>query len=546
MNNFEDKVVYQIYIKSFCDSNGDGIGDLNGITSRLDYLKELGVDYLWITPFFNSPQKDNGYDVANYCSVDPMFGTMADAENLIAEADKRNIGIMFDMVFNHTSTEHEWFQKALAGDKKYQDYYIFKDSPEDVPPTNWVSKFGGNAWQYVEKLDKWYLHLFDVTQADLNWDNPEVREELKNVIRFWKKKGIKGFRFDVVNLISKPALFENDNNGDGRRFYTDGPNVHEYIKELVRDTDIADMITVGEMSSTSIENCIRYSNPAEKELAMVFNFHHLKVDYKDGQKWSLMAPDLTALKTLFANWQEQLEAGNGWNATFWDNHDQPRAISRFCNAEKYHKEAGKMLALCIHLMRGTPYIYQGDELGMTNAGYTSINDFVDVESHNYYKILLAEGKTAEEALHIINERSRDNGRTPMQWSNEKYAGFSNNKPWLAPCDNYPEINAEKAKQDKDSIFYFYQKLIKLRKEYKLISQGSISFMHKEDSRIISYKRKYKKEELLVICNFTEENFKLDLPEEFINADILITNYNDTIKGNSLTMNPYECIALIKH
>lgn len=546
MNNFEDKVVYQIYIKSFCDSNGDGIGDLNGITSKLDYLKELGVDYLWITPFFNSPQKDNGYDVANYCSVDPMFGTMADAENLIAEADKRNIGIMFDMVFNHTSTEHEWFQKALAGDKKYQDYYIFKDSPKDIPPTNWVSKFGGNAWQYVEKLDKWYLHLFDVTQADLNWDNPEVREELKNVIRFWKKKGIKGFRFDVVNLISKPALFENDDKGDGRRFYTDGPNVHEYIKELVKDTDIADMITVGEMSSTSIDNCIRYSNPAEKELAMVFNFHHLKVDYKDGQKWSLMAPDLTALKELFANWQEQLEAGNGWNATFWDNHDQPRAISRFCNAEKYHKEAGKMLASCIHLMRGTPYIYQGDELGMTNAGYTSINDFVDVESHNYYKILLAEGKTADEALHIINERSRDNGRTPMQWSAEKFAGFSSNKPWLTPCNNYPEINAEKAKQDKDSIFYFYQKLIKLRKEYKLISQGSITFMYREDSRIVAYKRKYQNQEMLVICNFTEENFTLDLPEEFINTDILITNYNDTVKGNSLTMKPYECIALIKH
>lgn len=297
MANFKNKVVYQVYPKSFCDSNGDGEGDLKGITSKLDYLQDLGVELLWSTPFFPSPQRDNGYDVADYCAVDPRFGTMEDLEELIAEAAKRNIGLMFDMVFNHTSTQHEWFRKALAGDKKYQDYYIFKDGTPDAIPTNWVSKFGGPAWEYVPSLGKWYLHLFDVTQADLNWENPEVREELKNVLRFWKK-GIQGFRFDVVNLISKPEVFEDDHIGDGRRFYTDGRHVHEFLKELVADAEIGDMVTEGEMSSTSLDNCVRYTAPREKELSMVFSFHHLKVDYKDGDKWSLMKPDLKKLKEL--------------------------------------------------------------------------------------------------------------------------------------------------------------------------------------------------------------------------------------------------------
>ena len=304
MANFKKQVVYEVYPKSFCDSNGDGEGDLKGITAKLDYLQDLGVELLWCTPFFPSPQRDNGYDVSNYCAVDPRFGTMEELEELIAEADKRNIVLMFDMVFNHTSTEHEWFQKALAGDEKYQNYYIFKDGTPDKIPTNWVSKFGGPAWEYVPSLGKWYLHLFDVTQADLNWENPEVREELKNVLRFWKTKGIKGFRFDVVNLISKPENFENDYIGDGRRFYTDGRHVHEFLKEMVRDAGIEDMITVGEMSSTSLDNCIRYTAPKEKELSMVFSFHHLKVDYKDGDKWSLMTADLMKLKDLFCTWQE--------------------------------------------------------------------------------------------------------------------------------------------------------------------------------------------------------------------------------------------------
>ena len=375
MTDFNHKTVYQIYPKSFCDKNGDGFGDIRGVIEKLDYLQELGVDYLWLTPFFISPQRDNGYDVADYRNIDPKFGTLEDVEELIAQSAHRGMGIMLDMVFNHTSTEHEWFRKALAGEKKYQDYYIFKEGDPDKFPTNWQSKFGGPAWEYVPNLKKWYLHLFDVTQADLNWDNPEVREELKEIIRFWKEKGVKGFRFDVVNLISKPEKMEDDWIGDGRRFYSDGPHVHEYLKELVRDTGIEDMVTVGEMSSTSLEHCIRYSAPEEKELSMCFNFHHLKVDYKDGNKWALMEPDYEKLKELFETWQMGMQEGNGWNAVFWCNHDQPRIVSRFGDEDWYWKESAKMLAGMIHLMRGTPYIYQGEEIGMLNAHYSSVHQY---------------------------------------------------------------------------------------------------------------------------------------------------------------------------
>ena len=401
MTDFKDKVVYQIYTKSFRDANGDGLGDLRGVIEKLDYLRDLGVDYLWLTPFFKSPLNDNGYDISDYRAIDPVFGTMEDVEELIAQADRRGLGLMFDMVFNHTSTEHQWFQRALAGDKKYQDYYIFREGAPDAPPTNWESKFGGSAWAYVPELGKWYLHLFDRTQADLNWDNPAVREELKEVLRFWKAKGVQGFRFDVVNLISKPAVFEDDHQGDGRRFYTDGPHIHEYLKELTADAELEDLVTVGEMSSTSLDNCVRYTNPAEKELSMTFSFHHLKVDYRDGNKWELQPPDLGKLKELLTTWQLEMQRAGGWNAVFWCNHDQPRAVSRFGDDGQYWKESAKMLATCVHLLRGTPYIFQGEELGMTNAGYTSIDQYRDVESLNYYRIMLQSGKTEEEALEVL-------------------------------------------------------------------------------------------------------------------------------------------------
>ncbi len=537
MSSFRNSTVYQIYIKSYCDSNGDGIGDLNGIRSRLDYLKSLGIDYIWITPFFKSPMNDNGYDIADYFSVNPMFGTMEDAENLIREADERGIGLMFDMVFNHTSTDHEWFKRALTGDPKYMDYYIFKDPVDGHEPTNWVSKFGGNAWEYVPSLGKYYLHLFDVSQADLNWENPAVREELKNVIRFWKMKGVKGFRFDVVNLISKPDVFEDDHIGDGRRFYTDGPRIHEHLKELVNGTGIADMMTVGEMSSTSLDNCVRYANPAERELKMVFSFHHLKVDYKGGDKWALMAPDMKALRDLFKKWQEGMQEGGAWNALFWCNHDQPRAVSRFGDDKNYWKESAKMLAVLTHMMRGTPYIYQGEEIGMTNAGYTSIEEYGDVESINYYKILLEEGKSSEEALHIIGERSRDNGRTPMQWDGSEQAGFTAGKPWLRIPDNHSYINVASEEQDPDSILAFYKMLVQFRKDSEIVADGEIRFLDTETDDVIAYERTLKGEKLTVVCSM--RGFDVPAPElaGLEGRKVLISNYVNAKETGVLR--PYE-------
>lgn len=547
MADFSNKVIYQIYPKSFKDSNGDGIGDLRGVAEKLDYLKDLGVDYLWLTPFFVSPQRDNGYDVADYRNIDPMFGTMEDLDNLIAEGEKRNIGLMFDMVFNHTSTSHEWFRRALAGEKKYQDYYIFKEGAPDQPPTNWQSKFGGSAWEYVSSLGKWYLHLFDVTQADLNWKNPEVREELKEVIRFWKAKGVKGFRFDVVNLISKPEIWEDDFEGDGRKFYTDGPYVHEYLKELVRDTGIEDYVTVGEMSSTTLEHCIRYSGAEEKELSMCFNFHHLKVDYKDGNKWELMEPDYMELKVIFEKWQMGMQRGNAWNALFWCNHDQPRIVSRFGNEGEYWKESAKMLAGMIHLMRGTPYIYQGEEIGMTNPHYTSIEQYADVESRNYYEILLNEGKTKEEALEILAARSRDNSRTPMQWTDERYCGFSDTKPWIPVSDNFEKINVKKQKQDRDSILEFYKKLIMLRKEKEVIARGNIEFMEVENAGVLAYTRCLDKQKLLVCCNFRDVESQMEFTQEWKSGRKILGNYEENHKNNYkvLTLRLYEIIVLEK-
>ena len=541
--NIQDKVVYQIYPKSFYDTNGDGLGDLNGVTAKLDYLRELGVDFLWLTPFFVSPQKDNGYDVADYCAVDPRFGTMEDVDTLIRAAKAHGIGLMFDMVFNHTSTEHEWFKRALTGDPDYMDYYIWKDGKEGQPPTNWASKFGGNAWEYVPALGKYYLHLFDVTQADLNWENPRVREELKNVVRFWKAKGVEGFRFDVVNLISKPAVFEDDHEGDGRRFYTDGRHVHDFLKELTRDTGIDTMITVGEMSSTTLENCIRYSNPSEKELSMVFNFHHLKIDYKDGAKWALQEPDIMALKNLFVVWQEGMAAGGGWNAVFWCNHDQPRVVSRLGDDGTYWRESAKMLGACIHFMRGTPYIYQGEELGMTNAQYTDIAQYRDVESLNYYRILLDEGKTKDEALHILSVRSRDNSRTPMQWSAEDNAGFTSDTPWLAPPANYDTINAAAERGEADSVFHFYQTLIRLRKEMPIIQKGDIFFLERANASIVAYERAHAGQKLRVYCNFRAADVPLmeDALEDLADAGWtkLLGNYD----GLARDLRPYEVVVL---
>ncbi len=548
MKDFKKSTVYQIYPKSFYDTDGDGFGDLNGVIEKLDYLKNLGIDYIWLTPFYPSPQVDNGYDIADYYNIDESFGTLEDFEELIKEAEARNIYIMLDMVLNHTSTEHKWFKKALIGEEKYKSFYIFKEPINNNAPTNWKSKFGGSAWQYVEEFGEYYLHLFDKTQADLNWDNEEVRKEIYNIVNYWIEKGVKGLRFDVINLISKPEKLEDDLEGDGRKFYTDGQRIHEYLKELNENTfgKHSDIITVGEMSSTSLENCIRYSEPKEEELSMVFNFHHLKVDYKNQNKWELQECDFKSLKSIFNEWQLGMQDGNGWNAVFWCNHDQPRIVSRLGNDGKYHRESAKMLATMIHLLRGTPYVYQGEEIGMTNAYFTDINQYVDVESLNYFKILKEHGIDEAEIYKVLQERSRDNARTPMQWDASKNAGFSEGKPWISVNSNYKDINVLNSLNDENSIFYHYKKLISLRKQYDVIAYGSYIPILENNDFVFSYKREYKNESLIVINNFFEKKveIKLDI-EELEKYKCIITNYDERDLQSMFTLKPYESIAFLK-
>ena len=550
--DFRKSVVYQIYPKSFCDSNKDGLGDLRGVISKLDYIKELGVDYIWSTPFFVSPQNDNGYDVEDYYNIDPSYGTMADVEELIAEADKRGIGLMFDMVFNHVSTRHEWFRKAMEGDPYYKDFFFFrKGKPDGSAPTNWESKFGGNAWEYVEKFDEYYLHLFDVTQADLNWDNENVRKEVQKIVRFWMEKGVKGFRFDVVNLISK-SVFEDDLTGDGRKYYTDGPNIHKYLKELNEMTfgTDAQIITVGEMSSTSIENCYQYAGRDTNELSMVFSFHHLKVDFMGNEKWVLVPADFQKLKDIIFEWQTKMAEHNAWNAVFWCNHDQPRVVSRFGDEEKYWKESAKMLGTIIHCLRGTPYVYQGEEIGMTNTDYTQIDQFRDVESLNHYQILQDKGLSASDALRIIQIHSRDNGRTPMQWDDTKYAGFSaedSKEPWLAVNGNHTTVNAAAQLKDEDSIFRYYQKLIALRKELDVIAYGDIEPLTQRDPSVFAYRRTYEGHELIVAANFYGKECEWKGATDVSGFECVLGNYADTAaqENGAVTLKPYEAVVWYK-
>ncbi len=548
MGDFQNSAVYQIYVKSFRDSNGDGIGDLNGIRSKLSYVKSLGVDYIWVTPFYPSPMFDNGYDVADYCAVNPLFGTMADCEAMIAEADALGLGFMFDMVFNHTSWDHEWFQKALKGDPEYMDYYIFRDGVNGGPPLDWTCSFGTPAWEYVPALDKWYLHLFDKSQPDLNWENPKVREELKNVIRFWKAKGVKGFRFDVLNLISKPERIEDCGPGSGTRYCKDGPRIHEFIRELVTDTGIEDMVTVGEMASTTLENCVGYSNPANHELSMCFSFHHLKVDYRNGDKWSLMPPDLARLRDLFKEWQEEMARRGGWNAVFWCNHDQPRIVSRFGDDKKYWKQSAKMLGTFIHLLRGTPYIYQGEELGMKNAGFTRIEQYDDVESRNYYQILLDRGVSEADALEVLRQRSRDNARTPMQWNAGANAGFTDGKPWLEIPGDFSSLNAEAEEADPDSILNYYRKLVALRKEYPIIADGDIRFLDTGNEKAFAYERKLGERKLTVVCNFSASEAKVTLAQDWSAGRVLIANgpenQLDRLSACRMALAPFEAFAVL--
>lgn len=533
------KVVYQIYPKSFKDTTGNGLGDFQGVIEKIPYLKELGVDMVWLNPFYPSPQRDNGYDISDYTAVNPLFGTMSDFEEMVQVGKEYGIDFMLDMVLNHCSTEHEWFQKALAGDPYYQDFFFLRDEP-----TDWLSKFGGSAWAPFGTTGKYYLHLFDVTQADLNWRNPHVRKELFKVVNFWRNKGVKGFRFDVINLIGKDEVLENCPENDGKPAYTDKPIVHDYLHMLNEATfgQADSFITVGEMSATTIENCILYTDPARHELSMAFNFHHLKVDYENGQKWSLKKFDFEELKRLFHTWGKEMSDHDGWSALFWNNHDQPRALNRFVDVQHFRNEGATMLAASIHLSRGTPYIYMGEEIGMVDPDYDSMADYVDVESINAYQMLLDQGKTPEEAFAIIQAKSRDNSRTPMQWGDSANAGFTTGTPWLKAGKSYPEINVENEMQG--PIFTFYQKLIALRKELPIIAEGSYRPVYEDSQQVYAFERQLGDEKLLVLNNFYPDPITIDILPEYQNGEVLLSNYEEAQTAEVVTLRPYESLAII--
>lgn len=542
---WQSAVIYQIYPKSFQDSGARGTGDLKGIMARLDYLKTLGVDALWLTPVYVSPQVDNGYDIADYLNIDPAYGTMSDFEALLGAAHARGIRIVMDIVVNHTSTEHAWFKSAL-GDKHspYRDYYIWKDPVDGGVPNNWQSKFGGSAWELDPATGQYYLHLFAREQADLNWENPAVRAEVKKIIHFWAKKGVDGFRLDVINLISKDQAFPDDEVGDGRRFYTDGPRIHEFLQDVSRDVFApVGAMTVGEMSSTSLEHCQRYGALDGSELSMVFNFHHLKVDYPGGDKWTKAPFDFLELKRIFNHWQSGMH-GKGWSALFWCNHDQPRIVSRFGDEGEHRVVAAKMLASTLHGLQGTPYIYQGEEIGMTNPGYQRIDDYQDVESRNIFAIKQAEGMSEAEILAILGAKSRDNSRTPMQWSAAPNAGFTSGTPWLKPAANYPEINAEAALADQHSVFWHYRDLIALRKAHPIFTQGDYQELLTGHPQIWAYARRAHGQTLLVVSNFYGEPVEFALPAELQSGEarLLLGNYPDSpARPQSCKLRPYESL-----
>lgn len=547
MQNLGQKVIYQIYPKSFYDANGDGIGDLRGIIEKIDYIKKLNVDMIWFNPFYVSPQNDNGYDIANYREIDPLFGTMADFEELQAKLADIGVGVMLDMVLNHCSTEHEWFKMALAGDEKYRKFfYLRPGKPDGSLPNNWQSKFGGPAWSKFGDTDLYYLHLYDPTQADLDWHNPEVRKELEDVVNFWRGKGVRGFRFDVINVIGKSEdLVDSTDPTEEKTLYTDTPVVHDYLKELNRTTfgQDEDSITVGEMSSTTIPNSVRYTNPKEKELSMVFTFHHLKVDYKDGEKWTKTPFDFMKLKGLLSSWQTGMTEGGGWNAVFWNNHDQPWALNRFGDPVHYREKSAEMLAATIHFLRGTPFIYQGEELGMVNPDYQSMDEYVDVECKNAYQELLDKGMSEDEDFAIIKAKSRDNSRVPMHWDDSKYAGFSQVKPWLLPT-HQDEINVKKELAEGE-IFAFYQKLIALRKQEAVISAGGFREILPDDQQVFAYVRELDGEKLVVFNNFYGKEAVISVPSDLQECgQVLLDNYQRELSclPGELSLRPYESLA----
>lgn len=525
---WKDAVIYQIYPKSFKDSNGDGIGDINGIISKLDYLEKLGIDAIWLSPVYKSPQDDNGYDIADYQAIDAMFGTLDDMDLLISEAKKHHIRIIMDLVLNHTSDEHYWFQEAKKSrDNPYHDYYVWRDNEEGELPNDMQSVFGGSAWEYVEEVDQYYFHQFSVKQPDLNWDNEAVRHELYDMINWWIDRGVGGFRLDVIDQIAKVPDLKITNNG---------PKLHDYIRELNENTfGKGALITVGEAWGANVDNAKLYSNPDGSEFSMVFQFEHIGLDQQEGkEKWDLAPLPFIKLKKVLSKWQEALD-GQGWNSLFWDNHDLPRIVSRWGNDQEYRKESAKMLAVVLHGMQGTPYIYQGEELGMTNVHYT-IEEYEDLETLNMYHERKKQGYQEEEIMRSIYAKSRDNARTPMQWDATEYAGFTNGTPWLKVNPNYVEINAKDNLEDPDSVFACYQKLIALRKHYPVFVDGHFHLLLEEDEHFFAYMREDENSEMLVIANFFDQevNFPLDLNLE--NYTILYQNYK---KDTGNLYRPYE-------
>ena len=551
---WKESVVYQIYPRSFCDSNGDGIGDLNGITGKLDYLKELGIDVIWLSPVYKSPNDDNGYDISDYQAIMDEFGTMEDFDRMLATAHEKGIKIMMDLVVNHTSDEHKWFiESRKSTDNPYRDYYIWRPAKEDGSlPNNWGSCFSGPAWEYDKTTDMYFLHLFSKKQPDLNWDNPAVRQDVFDMMNWWLKKGVDGFRMDVISLISKePGLPDKEPGINGYATFNvsaNGPHVHEYLQEMRQKAlNNADTITVGECSGVTLEEAKKYARSDEKELNMVFQFEHMDVDSDEKSgKWTTRKMDLRNLKKILTRWQKGLQ-DIAWNSLYWENHDQPRSVSRFGNdSDEYREISAKMLATCIHMMQGTPYVYQGEELGMTNCPFNTLDNFRDLESINAFHELTEQGKmTEEDMMAAIGYKGRDNARTPMQWDDSAYAGFSTATPWIMVNPNYTKINAKDQINREDSVFKYYQKLIKLRHESELIVYGTYDLILDDDKDIYAYIRTLGDEKLIVYCNFSENTREVELPEEFTNGKVLISNYSDAKVNHKITLRPYEAIVIQK-
>ncbi|MDO4327741.1 MAG: alpha-glucosidase [Lachnospiraceae bacterium] len=548
---WKESVVYQIYPRSFCDSNGDGIGDIKGITSKLDYLKELGIDVIWLSPVYQSPNDDNGYDISDYQAIMKEFGTMEDFDEMLAAAHDRGIKLVMDLVVNHTSDEHRWFiESRKSVENPYRDYYIWRPAKDGKEPNNWGSCFSGSAWEYDPETEMYYLHLFSKKQPDLNWDNPKVREEVYEMMNWWLDKGVDGFRMDVISLISKkPDLPDGVPGINGYASFNEpanGPHVHEYLREMREKVlNRADTITVGECSGVTLEEAKKYADSDGSELNMVFQFEHMDVDADGTNKWSDKKMDLRDLKEVLTRWQKGLE-NIAWNSLFWENHDQPRSVSRFGNDGKYRETSAKMLATCLYLMQGTPYIYQGQELGMTNVPFERIEDFRDLDSINAYHELTGQGVfSKEEMLRYLRYKSRDNARTPFQWSDEEHAGFTTGTPWIMVNPNYKEINAREQMSREDSVFHYFQKLIRLRKEQEIIVYGTYELLWPESREIYAYTRTLGEKQLLVICNFTADQVPFKVPEEFLQGEILIQNFRDAAVNENMTLRPYEAIVLMR-